>query len=240
MRKNHTLIFTTICALLSLNSFLKSEQIALGEIGDGIFCEESGSRICSMTDEPDFTSSKSNYGNQYIIEYTLADVTPSDPILRNDALKNQWGETPEFPSYSFGPKKTKVLLAKNEQPMYDGSKKANHSPCDLTAKLFAPITDFSKVKQQLADFEPNRNNVECHINSPSNFQNKLKGKYFLILEAAENNVHSQNTIEMILSLVAASKQFYFFIYPNKNHSIFGGNTHLHLYTKMTNFIQENL
>ena len=31
-----------------------------------------------------------------------------------------------------------------------------------------------------------------------------------------------------------------FIYPNKNHGIHGGNTRLHLYTKMTNFLKENL
>jgi dipeptidyl-peptidase 4 len=47
-------------------------------------------------------------------------------------------------------------------------------------------------------------------------------------------------MEMINALVAANKQFDLFIYPDKNHGIFGGNTRLHLYTKMTNFILENL
>jgi dipeptidyl-peptidase-4 len=30
------------------------------------------------------------------------------------------------------------------------------------------------------------------------------------------------------------------IYPDKNHGIYGGNTRLHLYKKMTNFIHDHL
>jgi dipeptidyl-peptidase-4 len=30
------------------------------------------------------------------------------------------------------------------------------------------------------------------------------------------------------------------VYPDKNHGIFGGKTRLHLYTKMTQFLLENL
>jgi len=30
------------------------------------------------------------------------------------------------------------------------------------------------------------------------------------------------------------------IYPDKNHGIYGGNTRLHLYKKMTSFIHETL
>jgi len=41
-------------------------------------------------------------------------------------------------------------------------------------------------------------------------------------------------------LVNSNKQFTQMAYPNKNHGIFGGNTRLHLYTLMTNFILENL
>jgi len=41
-------------------------------------------------------------------------------------------------------------------------------------------------------------------------------------------------------LIQADKQFDLMIYPEKNHSISGGNTQKHLYTKMTNFIFKNL
>lgn len=57
---------------------------------------------------------------------------------------------------------------------------------------------------------------------------------------ADDNVHLQNTSEMISALVDADKQFDLFVYPNRNHGIYGGNTRYHLYTKMTNFLWENL
>ena len=56
----------------------------------------------------------------------------------------------------------------------------------------------------------------------------------------EGGVDIQNTAELIDALVKANVQFDLGIYPKKNHGIYGGNTRLHLYTKMTNFILENL
>ncbi|MEM8906833.1 MAG: prolyl oligopeptidase family serine peptidase, partial [Bacteroidota bacterium] len=46
--------------------------------------------------------------------------------------------------------------------------------------------------------------------------------------------------EMANALIAANKQFDTYFYPNRNHGIYGGNTRLHLYTKMTNFLLEKL
>ena len=45
---------------------------------------------------------------------------------------------------------------------------------------------------------------------------------------------------MISALVKENKQFELFIYPDKNHGIYGGNTRLHLMTKITEFIMKNL
>ena len=50
----------------------------------------------------------------------------------------------------------------------------------------------------------------------------------------------QNTMRMVEALVQANKQFDWAIYPDKNHGIYGGNTRLQLYTKMTNFIKRHL
>ena len=47
-------------------------------------------------------------------------------------------------------------------------------------------------------------------------------------------------MDLISALNTANKQYSMFLYPNKNHSIYGGNTRLHLYTMMTDFILENL
>jgi len=68
----------------------------------------------------------------------------------------------------------------------------------------------------------------------------IKGKYLLIHGSADDNVHLQNTMELTKRLVQANVDYEMFIYPNKNHGIYGGNTRYHLFNKMTKFIKENL
>ncbi len=87
---------------------------------------------------------------------------------------------------------------------------------------------------------PQENPTGYDDNSPFNYPELLKGKYLLVHGSGDDNVHVQNTMRMIEALVQANKQFDWAIYPDKNHGIYGGNTRLHLYTKMTNFIKENL
>lgn len=77
-------------------------------------------------------------------------------------------------------------------------------------------------------------------NSPINHVDKLKGKYLLIHGSGDDNVHYQNTMEMVNALVAADKDFDLFIYPNKNHGIYGGNTRNHLFRMMYEYTMENL
>ena len=52
--------------------------------------------------------------------------------------------------------------------------------------------------------------------------------------------HFQNCAEYAEHLVQLGKQFDMQVYTNRNHSIFGGNTRLHLYTKLTNFFNREL
>ena len=77
-------------------------------------------------------------------------------------------------------------------------------------------------------------------NSPINHVDKLKGKFLLIHGSGDDNVHVQNSMQMMEALIQANKQFDSQIYPDNNHGIYGGKTRIQLYTKMTNFIKENL
>jgi dipeptidyl-peptidase-4 len=77
-------------------------------------------------------------------------------------------------------------------------------------------------------------------NSPINFVDELSGNFLLVHGTADDNVHYQNTMNLTNALIKANKQFTQFSYPNKNHGIYGGNTRLHLYTMMTNFLLKNL
>ena len=87
---------------------------------------------------------------------------------------------------------------------------------------------------------PKENGENYDVNSPINHVSKIKGNYLLIHGTADDNVHFQNSMEMVSSLVKSNIEFDFFAYPNKNHGIYGGYTRLHLYNKMTNFLFENL
>ena len=87
---------------------------------------------------------------------------------------------------------------------------------------------------------PQENPSGYDENSPINHVEKLKGDYLLVHGTGDDNVHVQNSMRMIEALVQANKQFDWAIYPDKKHGIYGGNTRLHLYTLMTNFIEENL
>ncbi|KAA1246539.1 S9 family peptidase [Aquimarina sp. RZ0] len=87
---------------------------------------------------------------------------------------------------------------------------------------------------------PQENAKGYDDNSPINYVDGLKGKFLLVHGSADDNVHVQNTMRLIEALVQANKDFDWAIYPDKNHGIYGGNTRLHLYNKMTNFIKTNL
>jgi dipeptidyl-peptidase-4 len=87
---------------------------------------------------------------------------------------------------------------------------------------------------------PQENPEGYDLNSPLNYADQLKGKLLLVHGSADDNVHFQNTMRMVEELVQANKQFDWAVYPDKNHGIYGGKTRVQLYTKMTNFILNNL
>lgn len=112
-----------------------------------------------------------------------------------------------------------------------------------TAIAVAPVTNwryYDNVYTERFMRTPQENADGYDMNSPINHVEKLKGNYLLIHGTADDNVHYQNSMDLITALVKANKQFEHFAYPNKDHGIYGGNTRLHLYTLMTDFILRKL
>ena len=106
----------------------------------------------------------------------------------------------------------------------------------------APVTSwrfYDTVYTERYMQTPQENASGYDDNSPLNYPELLKGDYLLVHGTADDNVHVQNTMRMASALIQANKQFDWAIYPDKNHGIYGGNTRLQLYTKMTNFIDEH-
>ncbi|MBL0044938.1 MAG: S9 family peptidase [Flavobacteriales bacterium] len=112
-----------------------------------------------------------------------------------------------------------------------------------TAIAVAPVTNwryYDSIYTERYMGLPQANASGYDDNSPINHVEKLRGNYLLIHGLADDNVHFQNSAEMITALVKANKPFDLMTYPDKNHGIYGGNTRLHLYEKMTNFLLEKL
>jgi len=107
----------------------------------------------------------------------------------------------------------------------------------------APVTNwrfYDSIYTERYLRTPQENAKGYDENSPINFADKLKGKFLLIHGTADDNVHFQNSVMFSEALIQANKSFEQAYYPNKNHGIFGGNTTIQLYTKMTDFILNNL
>ena len=107
----------------------------------------------------------------------------------------------------------------------------------------APVTNwrfYDTIYTERFMRTPQENPDGYDLNSPINYADRLKGKFLIIHGSADDNVHVQNTMRMVEALIQNDKQFEWMIYPDKNHGIYGGNTTKHLYTKMTNFILNNL
>jgi dipeptidyl-peptidase 4 len=77
-------------------------------------------------------------------------------------------------------------------------------------------------------------------NSPINHVEKLKGNYLIVHGVADDNVHFQNTTEMVNKMISKNVPFDSEFYPNRNHGIYGDNARIHLYNRMTRFVLEKL
>lgn len=107
----------------------------------------------------------------------------------------------------------------------------------------APVTNWKwydtiYTERYMRTFSENESGYQ--ENSPVYFADRLKGDYLLVHGMSDDNVHFQHTAEMANALIQANKQYDTYFYPNRNHGIFGGNTRLHLYKKMTDFLTESL
>jgi dipeptidyl-peptidase-4 len=67
-----------------------------------------------------------------------------------------------------------------------------------------------------------------------------KQKYLLIHGTFDDNVHPQNSFMLLKSLINLNKKYDSEFYPDKSHGISGGLTRLHIYTRITEYILNNL
>ena len=73
-----------------------------------------------------------------------------------------------------------------------------------------------------------------------NWIHRMEGKILLMHGSADDNVHSQHTIKFVQAALRADKDVEWYLYPNRNHGIYGGGARKHLYKKMIEFFKQNL
>ena len=87
---------------------------------------------------------------------------------------------------------------------------------------------------------PNENAVGYDEVNPIARASQLSGALLLCHGLADDNVHFENTAAYVDALIAADKDFRQLVYPNRNHSIYGGNTRNHLFRQCVNFFNDHL
>lgn len=83
-------------------------------------------------------------------------------------------------------------------------------------------------------------NAAGYDDCPINRAAQLSGNLLLVHGLADDNVHFRNSAEYSEALVQANKQFEMQVYTNRNHNISGGNTRIHLFNRINDFLLRNL
>lgn len=107
----------------------------------------------------------------------------------------------------------------------------------------APVTNwryYDNIYTERFMRTPQENPEGYDTNSPINHVENIKGKYLIVHGTADDNVHFQNAAEMVSTMISKNVAFDSEFYPNKNHGIYGGKTRLHLFNRLTKYIEENL
>ena len=107
----------------------------------------------------------------------------------------------------------------------------------------APVTDwkyYDTIYGERFMRTPQENFEGYKATSAFNRAQNLEGKLLIVHGLNDDNVHYQHTAEYAEWLVQLNKPFDMHVYTNRNHSIFGGNTRYHLYSKLTQYLKDNL
>ena len=68
----------------------------------------------------------------------------------------------------------------------------------------------------------------------------LQGSLFLAHGTGDDNVHFQNSIQMVEALIQAGKQFRFMAYPRKTHAMRGAEDRDHLFHQIEDHFEREL
>ncbi len=158
---------------------------------------------------------KGHFGDVELADQLAAidQVLATNPVLDRDRL-GWWG-------WSYGGYMTTYALT--------------HSNRFKSGIAVAPVTnwlDYDSIYTERYMGLPSENAEGYKKSSTVNFAADLKGRLLLVHGTSDDNVHLQNTIQMIQSLIAADKPYDLQLYPRKTHGITGKAARVQLFRRI--------
>ena len=156
-----------------------------------------------------------------------------DHVAGIDYMVREWGADPDRVGawgWSGGGYFTGLMLTKN----------GSHFKAGVSV---APVMDFrlyDTIYTERSMGLPQDNEAGYDSTSVFSYVDNLQGHLLVIHATGDDNVHSQNTTQLVEKFVNAQQPLEVFYYPNRDHGIRGGNSRIHLYTKMFNHLREHL
>jgi dipeptidyl-peptidase-4 len=119
-----------------------------------------------------------------------------------------------------------------------------HSDRFKAGAAVAPVTDwrnYDSIYTERNNGLPTDKDTTSYVDmNLANVADKLQGSLLLAHGTGDDNVHFQNSIQMVDALVKAGKQFQFMVYPNKTHSIRGADDRDHLFHQIEDHFERAL
>jgi len=118
-----------------------------------------------------------------------------------------------------------------------------HSDQFKSGVSVAPVTDwhnYDSIYTERYMGLPKDNEAGYKDSSPVNFAANLHGQLLEVHGTSDDNVHMQNTIQMVNNLIEAGKQFRLMMYPGKTHGIAGFAAGTHLFHMIDDYFLETL
>jgi dipeptidyl-peptidase-4 len=107
----------------------------------------------------------------------------------------------------------------------------------------APVTDwrlYDSIYTERYMKLPEDNEEGYRTSAPINYAGGYRGELLLMHGDADDNVHFQNSVQLVKKLIDAGRDFEFMMYPQKTHGISGPVSRVFLFNKVTEFFEEKL
>jgi dipeptidyl-peptidase-4 len=117
-----------------------------------------------------------------------------------------------------------------------------HSDVFKTGVSIAPVTDWRNYDSIYTERYMGlpKDNAKPYDDTLPKAAANLNATLLLVHGTSDDNVHFQNSVQMVDALIKAGKQFHFMLYPDKTHSISGSAASIHLFHMIEDHFEQQL